>query len=205
MTAAPTSTGPCSNSYCIASGTSDATAYVSAAAALVFAKYPELTPGQVAERLVKTAAAPAGASQLPCLRYGYGVVRPYEALTANVPAGSPQGPPAAGAGTGATPSVTVGTPGDSGSGAGTGSGGLSSPGAVSGIKQPLSGSSSPLIVGATGALAVLLVVVVALTVANGRKRRRPRSNSSRTGRRSRRLLCLPIRAAVGSRPCSGEM
>ncbi|WP_344447585.1 S8 family serine peptidase, partial [Kitasatospora nipponensis] len=48
------SAGSCSGSqYCMASGTSDATAYVSAAAALVRAKYPNLTAGQVANRLVK--------------------------------------------------------------------------------------------------------------------------------------------------------
>ncbi|MFC8719950.1 S8 family serine peptidase [Kitasatospora sp. NPDC057198] len=175
VTAAPTSTGPCSNSYCIASGTSDATAYVSAAAALVFAKYPDLTPGQVAERLVKTAAAPAGVSQLPDLRYGYGVVRPYEALTANVPAGSAQGPLAAAgaaAGAGATPSATVETPGGPGGGGAAGSDGLSSPEAVTGIKQSSSKSSLPLIVGVAGALVVVLVVVVVIAAANSRKRRR---------------------------------
>ncbi|WP_323375540.1 type VII secretion-associated serine protease mycosin [Streptomyces alkaliterrae] len=72
-------------------GTSNATAYVSGAAALVRAKFPELTAGQVANRLVKTASVPSGVSA-PDERYGYGVIRPYEALTADIPAGPKNGP-----------------------------------------------------------------------------------------------------------------
>ncbi|MEU7153381.1 type VII secretion-associated serine protease mycosin [Streptomyces sp. NPDC045456] len=80
--------------YRLASGTSDAAAYVSGAAALVRAKFPDLTAGQVANRLVKSAQMPAGGSagEGPDAHYGYGVVRPYEALTQNIPAGSKSGP-----------------------------------------------------------------------------------------------------------------
>ncbi|MFD7663426.1 S8 family serine peptidase [Streptomyces sp. NPDC059788] len=80
--------------YRLASGTSDAAAYVSGAAALVRAKFPDLTAGQVANRLVKTAQMPSGVSagEGPDAHYGYGVVRPYEALTENIPAGSKNGP-----------------------------------------------------------------------------------------------------------------
>ncbi|MFH8350012.1 S8 family serine peptidase [Streptomyces sp. NPDC018045] len=80
--------------YRLASGTSDAAAYVSGAAALVRAKFPGLTAGQVANRLVKTAHMPTGVSAGagPDSHYGYGIVRPYEALTQNVPAGSKSGP-----------------------------------------------------------------------------------------------------------------
>ncbi len=153
--------GSCTSQYCVADGTSDSTAYVSAAAALVFAKYPDLTPGQVANRLVKTAAAPAGVSQLPDSRYGYGVIRPYEALTAKIPAGSAQGPLTAAAGTTATDS-TGRAPADH-----------HSPSAVQGIRQSSSGLPLPLIAGlGGGAVALLIVVIVAAVAVSNRKRRR---------------------------------
>ncbi|MER7028808.1 MULTISPECIES: type VII secretion-associated serine protease mycosin [Streptomyces] len=80
-----------SKPYRYASGTSDSTAYVSAAAALLRAKFPDLTAGQIANRLVKTAKAPAG-TDTPDPYYGYGVIDPYKALTADIPAGSKNGP-----------------------------------------------------------------------------------------------------------------
>ncbi|MFE2349964.1 S8 family serine peptidase [Kitasatospora cineracea] len=162
--------GSCTSQYCMADGTSDSTAYVSAAAALVFAKYPDLTPGQVANRLVKTAAAPAGVSQLPDSRYGYGVIRPYEALTANIPAGFAQGPLAAAADTAATDS-TGQAPADH-----------RSPPAVQGVQQPSSGLSLPLIAGiGGGAVALLIAVIVVAAVASSRKRRRAQPLSYRPG------------------------
>lgn len=85
----PTVTSP----YGRASGTSNATAYVSGAAALVRAKYPDLTAGQVANRLVKTAKRAGSATEDKAdPKYGYGIIQPYEALTADIPAGSKQGP-----------------------------------------------------------------------------------------------------------------
>ncbi|MEU3493921.1 S8 family serine peptidase [Kitasatospora cineracea] len=154
--------GSCTSQYCMADGTSDSTAYVSAAAALVFAKYPDLTPGQVANRLVKTAAAPAGVSQLPDSRYGYGVIRPYEALTADIPTGSAQGPLAAADDDTAATDSTGRAPADH-----------RSPSAVQGIQQPSSGLSLPLIAGiGGGAAALLIVVIVVAAVASSRKRRR---------------------------------
>ncbi|OKI07214.1 peptidase M8 [Streptomyces sp. CB02923] len=80
--------------YRQADGTSDATAYVSAAAALVRSKYPNLTAGQVANRLTKTAITPDGKSDIstPSPKYGYGTIRPYRALTQDIPAGSKYGP-----------------------------------------------------------------------------------------------------------------
>ncbi|KOT66145.1 peptidase M8 [Streptomyces rimosus subsp. rimosus] len=80
--------------YRQADGTSDATAYVSAAAALVRSKFPHLTAGQVANRLTKTAITPDGKSGIstPSPKYGYGTIRPYRALTENIPAGSKYGP-----------------------------------------------------------------------------------------------------------------
>ncbi len=170
--------GSCQGQYCKADGTSDSTAYVSAAAALVFAKYPDLTPGQVANRLVKTAAAPAGAAQLPDAHYGYGIVQPYAALTKDIPAGSAQGPLAAGA-------VAPSAGSQASTGAGNGdaiTGGLDSPGAVTGIQQSSSGSSSlPLILGICGVLAVLVVVVVVIAVASSRKRNRSQGFQAQAG------------------------
>jgi type VII secretion-associated serine protease mycosin len=85
---------PGSNKLRMANGTSDATAYTSAAAALIKSKYPDLTPGQIVNRLVKTAVLPeeARGSALPDERYGYGAIRPLAALTENIPAGPKYGP-----------------------------------------------------------------------------------------------------------------
>ncbi|MET8545218.1 type VII secretion-associated serine protease mycosin [Kitasatospora sp. NPDC004799] len=64
-------------------GTSDSTAYVSATAALIRSKYPDLSAGQVINRMIKSATRPAGAATLPDSRYGYGIVAPAKALEAN--------------------------------------------------------------------------------------------------------------------------
>ena len=71
------------------SGTSQAAALVSAVAALVRAKFPAMTAGDVVDRLTSTArhAGPAGRNQ----QYGYGIVNPVQALTAPVP--DPARPP----------------------------------------------------------------------------------------------------------------
>ncbi|WP_344442797.1 S8 family serine peptidase [Kitasatospora nipponensis] len=69
--------------YRYASGTSDATAYVSAIAALVRSKYPALSAGQVIRRMITSAAAPPDHSQVPNDRYGYGIASPSKALAAN--------------------------------------------------------------------------------------------------------------------------
>ena len=59
-------------------GTSFAAAYVSGAAALICAVYPELSPEQVAERLMKTADSPPDGHNA---EVGYGMVNPYRAVT----------------------------------------------------------------------------------------------------------------------------
>ncbi|WP_225994488.1 type VII secretion-associated serine protease mycosin [Streptomyces sp. SS1-1] len=82
-----------SNGYGVSSGTSEATAYVSAAVALVRSKYPDLTAGQVINRLIKTATfAHHKGLNAPDEKYGYGIVRPYSALTMDIPAGSKKNP-----------------------------------------------------------------------------------------------------------------
>ncbi|MBT2411098.1 type VII secretion-associated serine protease mycosin [Streptomyces sp. ISL-12] len=81
------------NGYGAGSGTSDATAFVSAAAALVRAKYPDLTAGQVINRLIKSATlAHHEGLTAPDEEYGYGIVRPYSALTMDIPAGPEKNP-----------------------------------------------------------------------------------------------------------------
>jgi len=65
-------------------GTSFAAAYVSGVAALVRARYPELSARQVIERIQRTAHNPARGVDN---QVGYGVVDPTAALTFNVPTG----------------------------------------------------------------------------------------------------------------------
>ncbi|WP_425828793.1 S8 family serine peptidase [Streptomyces fractus] len=80
--------------YDLGNGTSDATAYTSAALALLKQKFPDLSAGQLVNRLVKTAGLPASAkgTSLPDEHYGYGFIQPLAALTKDIPAGSKNGP-----------------------------------------------------------------------------------------------------------------
>lgn len=82
------------NKLRIGTGTSDSAAFTSAAAALIKSKFPDLTAGQIANRLVKTAVLPDSAKgiSLPDEKYGYGEIRPLAALTENIPTGSKYGP-----------------------------------------------------------------------------------------------------------------
>jgi subtilisin family serine protease len=143
--------------YRLAQGTSDATAYVSAAAALLRSKYPDLTAGQIANRLVKTAGLPSSASSLslPDKHYGYGFIRPYHALVDDIPAGSKQGPLKS---TGAASSTS-----DSPSSAATSGG---SDAANSSASSDSSGLSIGVLV-AIGA-AVLIIVIILLVVLSKR-------------------------------------
>ncbi|WP_234383430.1 type VII secretion-associated serine protease mycosin [Streptomyces dysideae] len=82
-----------SSGYSQGTGTSDATAYVSATAALVRAKYPDLTAGQVINRLIKSATfLDHDVKETPDDEYGYGIISPYAALTRDIPTGPKQGP-----------------------------------------------------------------------------------------------------------------
>ncbi len=69
----------------VPSGTSFSTAIVSGVAALVRAKYPQLSAHQVINRLIHTARAPARGVDN---QIGYGVIDPVAALTWDVPEGS---------------------------------------------------------------------------------------------------------------------
>jgi subtilisin family serine protease len=82
----PTSTG-----YRTGTGTSDATAIVAGAAALVRAKFPRLSAVEVIHRLTATAddKGPPGRDD----QYGYGIVNLVKALTADVPPLTPSAMP----------------------------------------------------------------------------------------------------------------
>ncbi len=80
-----------SSGYNLANGTSDATAFVSGAAALIRAKYPTLSAAEVVHRITATAtdAGPPGRDDT----YGYGRLNLLKALTADVPTAPPSTAP----------------------------------------------------------------------------------------------------------------
>ncbi|MER5636317.1 S8 family serine peptidase [Kitasatospora sp. NPDC002227] len=162
--------GPCDGSqYCMADGTSDSTAFVSATAALVRAKFPNLTAGQVANRLVKSALVPASlkGAKLPDAHYGYGIVRPYEALTMDIPAGSAQGPLAKPSGAAADSPSAAATPG------GAVPSGPTSSNPVPPSSVATDSKTSGLMIGAGIGLAVLVVLVIVILVVARRKKTPP--------------------------------
>ena len=151
--------------YGIGDGTSYATAYVSAAAALVRAKFPDLTAGQVVNRLIRTADDPKAkpGQTTPDPHYGYGVLRPDAALDTKLAAGPAAGP---------LPQATdpLAAPGT-----GSGSGGAAAPGSGAKSTDASGGLSTKALLGIAALVVVLLIVaavVVALVVGAGRRRRR---------------------------------
>ncbi|MFC9958419.1 type VII secretion-associated serine protease mycosin [Streptomyces nigra] len=81
------------NGYAVADGTSGSTAYVSAIVALLRSKYPDLTAGQIINRLVKSASfLQHEGKKAPDRELGYGIARPGTALTMDIPKGPKQGP-----------------------------------------------------------------------------------------------------------------
>lgn len=146
--------------YRQANGTSDATAYVSAAAALVRSKFPNLTAGQVANRLTKTAITPDGKTGIksPDPKYGYGVIRPYRALSENIPAGPKNGP------------LTMPKDSEPSAGAGANAPG-ENPSASSGDEK--SGLSPLMIAGIGLGVIVVLGIVIAVIVASKKRRNGP--------------------------------
>ncbi|MEU8849741.1 type VII secretion-associated serine protease mycosin [Streptomyces sp. NPDC048564] len=79
--------------YNLSEGTSDAAAYVSATAALVRSKYPDLTAGQVINRLIKSASFLGHKGlEAPDEEYGYGIIRPRQAVMMDIPAGPKKNP-----------------------------------------------------------------------------------------------------------------
>ncbi|MCZ4604570.1 type VII secretion-associated serine protease mycosin [Streptomyces sp. Lzd4kr] len=138
-----------SNGYAEADGTSDAAAYVSATAALIRAKYPNLTAGQVINRLIKSAYLADDVKKAPDEEYGYGVIRPYAALTRDIPKGPKQGPLAQ-----ASPSTSTNS--------GAASGDSDSTSQAAKKKKKSSSGSILLIAGIAGAVVVIGILVVVL-------------------------------------------
>jgi membrane-anchored mycosin MYCP len=125
------------------SGTSYATPYVSATAALVKQRFPSLTPAQVARRILATTdPAPGGAHSE---EYGYGIVNPYRALTETLGPDSPAAPPP----------VVMHT---------------EDPAAVALAARRADAQDMSLIVAAVGAGVVMLVLLLAAAVRHGRRR-----------------------------------
>jgi len=136
--------------YRLANGTSDSTAYVSAAAALLRSKFPDLTAGQIANRLVKTAILPDSmqGKKLPDAHYGYGIVNPWQALIKKMPAGSENGP---------LPALKDGSSKASGNGKD-----------AQQAAQSDKSMSTGVIIGIAGGVVCLLVVVLIVKKKNGR-------------------------------------
>ncbi|MEV0154782.1 S8 family serine peptidase [Micromonospora sp. NPDC050686] len=108
--------------YSKGTGTSSATAIVAGVAALIRSKYPNLSADEVARRLTATAVdkGPPGRDD----QYGFGVVDPVAALTADVPARGARptsgAPATSGAGGVTTTAAAAPTPtGDQGDGGAT--------------------------------------------------------------------------------------
>ncbi|MDC2958764.1 S8 family serine peptidase [Streptomyces gilvifuscus] len=79
--------------YAVADGTSGSSAYVSAIVALLRSKYPDLTAGQIINRLVKSASFLNNTGKkAPDKELGYGIARPGSALTMDIPKGPKEGP-----------------------------------------------------------------------------------------------------------------
>jgi len=94
------STSP--NGYGVGDGTSQATAIVSGVVALIRSRFPDLDAANVINRLVTTASDKGDKGRDPF--YGFGVVDPVRALTADVPdvSANPLGVAAGGPGPGST-------------------------------------------------------------------------------------------------------
>ncbi|AGL17453.1 type VII secretion-associated serine protease mycosin [Actinoplanes sp. N902-109] len=125
------------------SGTSFATPFVSATAALVHQRFPTLTPAQISRRILATAdPAPGGEHSTD---YGVGVLNPYRALTETL-----------GPDTQAAPAPMVVHTDD--------------PATIALARRRADAQHLSLIVAAAGAGVVLLVVLVAAAVRHGRRR-----------------------------------
>ncbi len=156
-----TTTGP-KGKYFDSSGTSDATAVVSGAAALVRAKFPDLSAPEVIHRLTATArdnGKPGRDDQC-----GFGVLDVVKALTADVPPLGASAPSAAPSAT-ATATATAGPTAAGATAAGAGSGN-----AAPGMKP--AGNNTPALIGG-GVVVLLFGGLIALLVA--RRRRNPPS------------------------------
>ncbi|MET8475310.1 S8 family serine peptidase [Streptomyces sp. NPDC006422] len=80
--------------YVTGDGTSMSTAIASGTFALLKQKYPDYTPGQLVNRIIKSTYIAKGVdkAKLPDAYHGYGDLSPLKALTADIPKGGADGP-----------------------------------------------------------------------------------------------------------------
>ncbi|MET9614306.1 type VII secretion-associated serine protease mycosin [Kitasatospora indigofera] len=162
---------PCTGAsgYCKTRGTSDATAIVSASAALLWSVHPDWSPNQILRVLINTAGKPQDGSARTDL-IGYGTVRPRIALATPGDPGPANVSPLIGqmegeatpAPSASAPATGPATPAPSGSGTpGEGSEPVDLP--VTGQAADSGSGNLPLVIGGSAAaLAVIAVVVVLL-------------------------------------------
>jgi len=138
-------------------GTSEATAYVSATAALIRSAHPDWTAGQVIRDLISTATPGSGqAAGQRSAQYGYGVVTPLKALQASAPSDTSN--PLLGSGS----APTVGSSAAASASA-TSSGTAASPSSGS-------GSHTGLIIGVVVGLIVLVGIILLIVMLSRRGR-----------------------------------
>lgn len=125
------------------SGTSYATPFVSATAALLKQRFPSLTPAQVTRRILATTDPAPGGARSP--EYGYGIINPYRALTETLGPETAAAPP---------PMVMY----------------SEDPAAVALAARRAEAREMSLLVAAVGAGVVVLVVLLAAAVRHGRRR-----------------------------------
>lgn len=139
------------------SGTSEATAYVSATAALIRSAHPDWTAGQVIRDLISTATPASGqAAGQRSDQYGYGVVTPLKALQASAPSDTSN--PLLGAGTAPTGGSSAAPGASATSGSGTSASSSSS------------GSHTGLIIGVVVGIIVLIGIILLIVMLSRRGR-----------------------------------
>ncbi|MER5438973.1 S8 family serine peptidase [Streptomyces sp. NPDC002790] len=146
--------------YVTGDGTSMSAAIASGTFALLKQKYPDYTPGQLVNRVIKSTYIAKGVdkSKLPDAYHGYGDLSPLKALTANIPKGGANGP----WDLSALPKAS----GDSGDKAGT----SPSPATGNASDSSDSGSSNTLLYVGIGIAALVIIVVIVVIVVVSRNK-----------------------------------
>lgn len=137
------------------SGTSEATAYVSATAALIRSAHPDWTAGQVIRDLISTATPGSGqAAGQRSAQYGYGIVTPLKALQASAPSDT------------SNPLLASGSAPTGGSSAAPSASATSD----SASAAPSSGSHTGLIIGVVVGVIVLVGIILLIVMLSRRGR-----------------------------------
>jgi hypothetical protein len=138
-------------------GTSEATAYVSATAALIRSAHPDWSAGQVIRDLINTATPGSGQTAgQRSNQYGYGIIAPLKALQASAPSDT-SNPLLSSASSGSSAGANPGT----------------APAASSTAASSSSGSHAGLIVGVIVGV-IIVIGIVLLIVMRSRRGRGPK-------------------------------